>query len=348
MGRTERNILRTLLVPLYEVDQPLVLPDDVTDNQVLAVARHHRLSPALSVLAEGSVSPDLLERFCRDRLVTLGRGTLLRHALVEVVNALHASGVKTIVLKGMAYEDLVYPIPGTRPATDVDILVRRDCRDATFQTFRSLGFQPVAAAPGFDERDYHEISLRRGDVNLDLHFGLAPFVRGAVDYDALWADAVPLPMGGAPAFGLSRPHAALHQALHMAIHHFDVPGIYLLDLARLTTAPEIAGQATQAARQWRCLRAWETGARLAAAFIPAAASWLLPAGPASSPRIDRVIQSYGRLAALPRAEQLRRKLEHFDSAADAARYLAVQGRRILREKLIQLTGEPSAAERLGW
>ncbi len=348
MRRTEPDILRALLITLYQSDQPLVLPSEATDDQVLAVARHHRLSPALSMLAENPTSQALLETFRRDRLVTLGRGTLLRHALVEVVNALCAAGVQTIVLKGMAYEALVYPIPGTRPATDVDLLVRRGTRNVTFQTFRSLGFHPVAAAPGFDERDYHEVSLRRGDVNIDLHFGLAPFVRGAIDYDALWAAATPFPMDGAPAYGLSRPYAALHQALHMAIHHFDVPGIYLLDLARLVAAPGVGAQAAQAAKQWRCLRAWETGTNLAAAFVPGAISWLLPNGAASSPRIDRVIRSYGHLAALARPEQLRRKVEHFDSPLDAARYLLVQGRRVLREKFIRLTGEPSASERMGW
>ncbi len=325
------------------------LPSGANDELVLAVARHHRLSPALSTVSDTAISPTLLDVFRRDRLVTLGRGTLLRRALVESVNALAAADVKTVVLKGMAYEALVYPVPGTRPATDIDLLVRRDMRRAAFRVFRSLGFQPAGGAPGFDEPDYHEVSLRKDDVNIDLHFGLAPFVRGAIDYDALWAAIVPLPIDGAPAHALSPPHAALHQALHMAIHHFDVPGLYLLDLARLCAEPQVARQAIWDAQRWRCLRAWETATALAASFVRGSRAWLVPEGFAAHPRGERVVQSFGGLAALPRPEQLRRKVEHFDTPGDAVRYLAVQGRRVLRERLIGLRGgPPSASERLRW
>jgi hypothetical protein len=50
---------------------------------------------------------------------------------------------------------------------------------------------------------------------------------------------------------------------------------------------------------------------------------------------------------LPRAEQLRRKLEHFDIAPDAVRYLFSQGRRIVREAALRRLGNRSAEERLG-
>ena len=350
MARIEQDLLRALFAPLFDARGPLDLPSGVTDDLVLAVARHHRLSPALSMVpaVATAVSAALLETLRRDRLVTLGRGTLLRQALVEGSNALAAAGVKTVVLKGMAYEALVYPIPGTRPATDIDLLVPRSARPTAFQVFASLGFQPAAGGPGFDEPDYHEVSLRRGDVNVDLHFGLAPFVRGAIDYDELWAATVPLPIDGASVHALSRPHAALHQALHMAIHHFDVPGIYLLDLARLCAEEGVTEQAARAAHRWRCLRAWQTATALAASFIPGARPGLQPPGFAPGSRIDRVVQSFGGLTALPRPEQLRRKVEHFDTLADAARYLAVQGRRVLRERFIGLRGAQTPSERLGW
>lgn len=350
MSRLEQQVLRALLAPLFDPRQPLTLPLPMDDARVLAMARHHRLSPALSVLAPGTLSPPLHEVFRGDRLVTLGRWTLLRRALIESLNALQAAGVKAAVLKGMAYEAQVYPIPGTRPATDIDILVRPEARPAAFGVFRSLGFEPAGGGPGFDELDYHEVSLRRGGVNIDLHFGLAPFVRGDVDYDALWEQIVPFPLDLAAAYGLSRPHAALHQALHMAIHHFDVPGIYLLDLARLCAEPLVARQAAQAARGWRCVRAWETATSLAASFIPGAREWLRPEGTlASNSRSRRVIDSFGGLVAVSRPEQLRRKVEHFDTPADAVRYLAVQGRRVLRERLASLQAPPlTPSQRLGW
>jgi hypothetical protein len=349
VSRIEQEVLRALLAPLFDSGDQVALPREASDELLLAVARHHRLSPALSTLERCPASPAVAEVFRRDRLVTLGRGALLRRALVESVNALGAAGVKSVVLKGMAYEALVYPVPGTRPATDIDLLVRREMRPTAFRVFRSLGFGPATGAPGFDEPDYHEVSLRKDDINIDLHFGLAPFVRGAIDYEALWAATIPLPIDGASAHMLCRPHAALHQALHMAIHHFDVPGLYLLDLARLCAAPQVAQQAARDAQQWRCFRAWETATALTASFVRGSPAWLIRDGSPPHPRIVRVIGSYGGLAPLPRPEQLRRKVEHFDTPTDAARYLGVQARRVMRERLMALRRvPPSASERLRW
>jgi Uncharacterised nucleotidyltransferase len=348
MLEIEQAVLRALFVPLDDAEKSLTLPPGVADDLVLALARHHRLSPALSTLEAPEISPALLDAFHRDRLVTLGRATLHRRALIEVLRALDAARLKTVVLKGIAYEELVYPTPGTRPATDIDLLVHRDARPAAFDAFQTLGFEPTSGGPGFDEPDYHEVSLRRGDINVDLHFGLVPFVRCPIDYNALWAATAPLPIEGATAYTLSRAHAALHQALHMAVHHFDVPAIYLLDLARLTSEPDVAAEAAETARIWRCLRPWETSVSLTAAFIPQARVRFPRTRSMSAPRIERVVGSFGGLAALPRFEQLRRKLDHFDSHADAVRYLISQGRRVLREKFLTLNGAPSPVTRLGW
>jgi hypothetical protein len=52
------------------------------------------------------------------------------------------------------------------------------------------------------------------------------------------------------------------------------------------------------------------------------------------------------LAPLPRAEQLLRKLGHFDALADALRYLSVQSRRNLREQLERRVRKRSPRERL--
>lgn len=349
-GRVEQEVLKALFACLSDDGHSLILPAGTDERLVVALARHHRLSPALSMTDEAAISPGLLETFRRDRLVTLGRGTLLRAALVECAHALAAVGVTTVVLKGMAHEAMAYPVAGTRPASDIDILVRREARSSAFAVFRALGFHPTAGAPGFDEVNYHEVSLRRGDTNIDLHFGLAPFVRGAIDYEALWAETVALPIDGAPTYSLSRPHAALNQALHMAIHHFDVPGLYLWDLARLVTEPRMAEQVSETARAWRCLRPWQTATALTSAFIPAATPNLLSRRSTWPARTRRVVEGFGGVAPLPRAQQLQRKIEHLDTSVDVLKYLAIQGQRVLRERLRSLPGrhQESAAERLGW
>ena len=109
----------------------------------------------------------------------------------ECVGALAAAGVEAALLKGLAYERTLYPQPGARPTSDVDLLVRARDRRAAFDVLDRLGFEPRAAAPGFDEPDYHEVAWNRGGVEVDLHLALAPYARCAIDYEDVWRAGAP-------------------------------------------------------------------------------------------------------------------------------------------------------------
>ncbi len=208
-----------------------------------------------------------------------------------------------------------------------------------------LGFEPRAAAPGFDEPDYHEVAWTRAGVEVDLHMALAPLARCGIDYWAVWRAAVPLQIGGAEALALERAHAAIFHALHMAIDHFDVPAIYLVDLARLLPDEETVSAAQELATRWRCRRPLDTATALTAAFLP---RWRRtpPAPPDFAPIRARIVMRYGTTTSLSRPEQLVRKMVHFDNLADAAHYILTQSRRNLREQIERRTSNRSARQRL--
>src|SRR5262249_19755753 len=153
--------------------------------------------------------------------------------------------------KGLAYERFLYERPGCRPSSDVDLLVRGEHRRAACQTLAALGFEPYAASPGFDEPDYHEIAWTRGPVSIDLHLALAPLARCSIDYAARWAGMREVRLGGARALQLAPAHAAVFHTVHMAIDHFDVPALYLCDLARLVPGAPEAAAAGELAARWR-------------------------------------------------------------------------------------------------
>jgi len=321
----------------------------LADAELVALGRHHRLSPLLGGGRPAlALPPAVAAAFRADRLASLGRTTLLRHALVELLGALEARAVEAAVLKGIAYEERLYAgEPGARPAADVDLLVRPRARGAAFAALAALGYRAAAGAPGYDQPDYHEVTFRRGAgggaIVVDLHFALAPPRRCRIDHEALWAAMQPLSVDGFAARTLGDAHAAANQALHMAIHHFDVPALYLVDLARL--GDRVAGgrgAVDDVARAWRCRRPLETALALAAAFLPPGR---VAAAPPSA-RARRIVRDFGGRSPLPRAQQLRRKVEHFDEAADAIRYLALQARRFARERLLALAPR-TPAERLG-
>jgi hypothetical protein len=334
--------LRSLLAA---IEDPGAAPPDIGDDPArwLTVARHHRLTPLVSALGI-ALPPALAEQVRRDRIATTARNLIIADVAAACVRALAEAGIPTVVLKGLAYERTLYAQPGIRPTADADLLVPMRARQAAFRTLDRLGFEPRVSAPGFDEPDYHEVAWTRAGVEIDLHLALAPIVRGAIGYDEIWAQTQPLSLGDAPASALAPSHAAVFHALHMAFDHFDISGLYLVDLARLLPTPAVTAEAEDTARRWRCHRAFDTAVALAAAFLP---GWgrQHAARPVAA-RARAVIDAFGSVERLPRPRQLLRKVAHFDRGDDIARYLAVQGRRKLREIFIARR-KLSARERLG-
>ena len=272
----ERDRLDALLAALNEPERAAVLPSN--DPLLIAVARHHRLTPLLSIRCGEALPASLAEAFRRDRVVTAARNMILGQGAEECIRALATAGIPAIVLKGLEYESRLYGLAGARPTADVDLLVPNDQRRLAFGVLDRLGFEPRAAAPGFDDHDYHEVAWTRANLEVDLHLALAPFARCRIDYAAIWAEAEPFVLGGTPARALARPHAAIFQALHMAIDHFEVPAIYLFDLMQLLPSADEAVAARVLARRWHCERPLDTSAFVALS-APAGAPLAFGSGP---------------------------------------------------------------------
>jgi Uncharacterised nucleotidyltransferase len=339
--RGDRQDLIALLSALEDPPRAAQLP---SDDRLIAVARHHRISPLLSITVGSLLPSRLAEAFRRDRLITAARNLALGHVAGGCIRALAVDGIPAIVLKGLAYEQSIYRTGETRPTSDIDLLVPNESRRAAFQVLERLGFEPRACAPGFDDPDYHEVAWTRSDAEVDLHLALVPFVRCRIDYKELWAGAQPLNLGQAQALALSPVHAAVFHALHMAVDHFGVPAIYLVDLSRLISMAGDLSVVAAPARAWRCYRPLATALALTAAFLPAwAARHPAVARAAAAPR---VVEQYGQVAPLARPEQLLRKLIHFDTFADATRYVTVQSRRNIRETIERYILKRSPRERL--
>jgi hypothetical protein len=339
---SERERLVALLAALEDPPRAADLASD--DPVLVAVARHHRLSPLLSATCGATLPAQLAEIFRRDRLVTAARNMILGQVAEECLRALADAGVRTIVLKGLDYETRLYGVAGARPTSDVDLLVPAEKRREAFAVLDRLGFEPRAAAPGFDDPDYHEVAWTRRGVEVDLHMALAPLARCRIDYAAVWAEAVGFRVGETAAWALAPVHVAIFHALHMAIDHFDVPAIYLVDLARLLPVADDLRAAENTARLWHCYRPLATASALAAAFLP---RWARPFPFMSSGySVGRILSEYGTTSPLPRRKQLLRKIMHFDSFENTVRYVAIQSRRNVKEQIERRLRGRSARERL--
>jgi hypothetical protein len=338
---------RELLIALLRVlDDPRGAAELAPNERLIAVARRHRLSPLLSMTAGEWLPSELREAFRRDRVGTAARDLVLGALLEECLRALSADDIPAIVLKGLAYQQLLYEgAAGVRPTSDIDLLVPQALRQRAFAVLDALGFEPRASSPGFDDPEYHEVAWRRGNAEVDLHLALVPVVRCDIDYAELWRAARPLRVGESDALTLGAEDSIIFHALHMAVDHFDVPALYLVDLDRLLSAVANVEAVHAKAGAWRARRPLETALALANVFLPRGINRREGARRWSPSK--RVVDSFGAIAPLPRTEQLVRKLQHFDAWSDAARYLAVQSRRILHDRFERATRNRSARERLG-
>jgi hypothetical protein len=131
----------------------------------------------------------LAEVVRRDAACTL----LLRAEGQRILRALRSAGTGVLLLKGADFADHLYPLPGLRSSTDIDLLVREREFGSAGEKLLSLGCRQVAehgrkhAAPYGEESFTFEAA--GVEVRVELHWNMvnSPSLRRAVTlaYDDL-------------------------------------------------------------------------------------------------------------------------------------------------------------------
>jgi hypothetical protein len=137
----------------------------------------------------------------------------------EVLQALHASGVEPILLKGPAIAQWLYE-EFDRIYLDTDLLVAPQDLATAERTLRDLGF--AAGQHGWlsKSRDW-----QRGPGAVDLHTSLYGIeADDATAWTLLSADPQPIEVGGITAHALSLDARAFHLATHAAQHEHSFSG----------------------------------------------------------------------------------------------------------------------------
>jgi hypothetical protein len=139
----------------------------------------------------------------------------------ELLRALDAARIKSIVLKGPSIAAWLYDDGTPRGYGDTDLLIKRDSANAVEGVMTQLGFRrflPDHAVRGWT--DLAEEWLREDDgASADIHWSLP----GAeLDPDILWDElqrhTVTMAIGGEMARVLEPSALAMHVALHAAQH----------------------------------------------------------------------------------------------------------------------------------
>jgi hypothetical protein len=220
----------------------------------------------------------------------------------EVIAALDAAGVPSIVLKGRAFATLLYPREA-RPYDDTDLLVPASSWLRAEEVLRALGYADRTATPRFEPPlpvHAHQWTRAADGAQLDLHDRLlgtrAP---AAVVWAELAARAVPLQLGGRAACGLDGAGSAVVCALHLAAHPRNEKPREDLSRALRVIAPA----------QWRV--AWDLAGRLGAGEPFVAGLRLIEDGAALADAL-----------ALPASLSAARRLRADPAAPSSARQIA--------------------------
>lgn len=157
--------------------------------------------------------------------------------LREVLAALAARGVRTLLMKGSALAYEVFPSPDLRPRSDTDLLLDPAAFADARQAMLALGF--VERLTSGDEHGVRQAAFARVDRFgvehvYDIHWAIAntPVFSDVLRLGEI--DAVPLPRVSEHAFAMPHVEALLLACIHRVAHHHDSERlVWLCDIDRL-------------------------------------------------------------------------------------------------------------------
>lgn len=179
----------------------------------------------------------------RGGLVAAARCLALDAAAMAAVAALDARGIASIVLKGPAMANRLYPEdPGLRTYRDVDLFVAPGTFAAAGRTLFDLGYRPAVPGARADDLLWHEREWRApgpAALTIDLHRSFAGVEDAERFWTTLWTTADRLHLAGSLVAVPDAAAAALLLALHAA-----APGSSTQPVADLQRALAILPEAT--------------------------------------------------------------------------------------------------------
>jgi hypothetical protein len=174
-----------------------------------------------------AASPDIAAVLDLHLRHNIARAVQMESSAAATVTALHKAGIAVAVLKGAHTAGSYFPHPGTRPASDIDLLVKGEDRAAAEAVLEAAGF--ALASRGAQESSWRKAGVAEYPRSLefvhaedpwtiDLHHTLDVFVSAGAPVAAL-DRAEPLasvrPFAPCPdAVVLEQPLLLLHLAVH--------------------------------------------------------------------------------------------------------------------------------------
>lgn len=193
-------------------------------NRLVLAAEAHGLAPLLHahVDASGISLPSDARRVLRGLYLRYRQSAHVRMRVLDRILAeFEEAGVDTLVLKGAALANLIYPEPALRPMGDLDFLVKPDQLPLAQTTLAHAGFAPLSPSNGrFPDRHVVAVGSSEGlTIKVELHHSLFP--RQSSDsspLDELFRSRRAFRVGDRTAFTLGNEAMLWHLCRHLVFH----------------------------------------------------------------------------------------------------------------------------------
>ncbi|HLW69723.1 MAG TPA: nucleotidyltransferase family protein [Candidatus Binataceae bacterium] len=221
----------------------------------------------------------------RDRIRTSAvaielRNEYLAARLIELMGEFARNAIALLAFKGPILAQLAYGDPGLRVFADLDILVRKADVPRAAHLLERLGFAgDYFDHVAFQSDFFHAVEInfraREGDLNLDLHWDLAPgYYPFGPRGDAVWQRASVVPLGERQVPTLAPEDHLLFLAVHASRHGWPLLS-QICDVAYFASRVKLDwATLTERASRTGCARMLNLGLMLAAGLLAAE----LPAG----------------------------------------------------------------------
>ena len=283
------ELLRYILSILR--DTPITPPNVSIEQwlQLLPVLAPHGIIPLLYQLLKkmpNHLSPphEIMDKMRYAYLMHTAQALREEKQMQEIANLFVEAGVRIIALKGFAMARMVYPGLGTRPGSDLDLLVAPEQMAKARTLFENIGYEGgpelFNAESGLYQDEFFGHRKNRYFRIIELHWRLHSFLGISQESEVreLFDRAITVKTESVIFEALDIVDAMVHRAINNAYGHDEhMRLIWLYDMVLL--AGKLDGSADWRRLQQRCV-AWRARIAVELSF-EMARSWLgfeLPTG----------------------------------------------------------------------
>ena len=257
------------------------------------------------------------------------RNLLFSSDLHRILDLLLAGGVRVLPFKGPTLAWSIYPVPGLRPMSDLDLFIAKSDLRIALRLFETNGYRRQAS--GVDIRFFMKggeaaLTASRG-AKVDLHWRLAPAYFGCLDSADFWGRAVQIEIAGRQTSVFCPEDSLLFLCVHGGKHSWRSL-IWIADLARLISAVPLDWDRVLAqAAETRLARTILLGTYLAQSLfgseLPPEVQERAKRDPAIAGLATRVRSNLERGGEVRISDSLSFQCQLLESTADRMRFLAL-------------------------